>query len=436
MKFYNREKEIEVLRQIEQLSSRYAQMTVVTGRRRIGKTSLIKQACNHIPFVYLFVGRKSETLLCREFVEVIMNTLNLDLGEFNSFSRLFSVLMQQSTRTNFTLVLDEFQNFKYINEAVFSDIQNTWDATKDASKMNLIVCGSVSTMMRRIFDDRKEPLYGRANNRIQLRPFSTRVLKEILGDFNPEFTNEDLLALYMTTGGVAKYVEEMLTHGASTKDKILKHFICYGSYFVPEGREMLSDEFGRDSGNYFSILNAIAEGENTRGAIKSITGVEPGGYLDKLEKQYALIYRYRPFMASPQSHNVKYGINDNFLRFWFRFVQKYISAVELGNTDYVLKKMQSDYETYSGFVLEQYMRQKYAETGLYNLVTNYWERDGGNEIDLIAVNDAERRLVIGEIKRQFSRIDMNRLKEKSCQIVIKQMRHYSIEYVGLSMDDM
>lgn len=436
MKFYGREKEIEVLKRIEQLSANYAQMTVVTGRRRIGKTTLVKHACQGLPFVYLFVGRKSETMLCREFTEVVFNTLGIDLGEFSSFSRLFGVLTQQSRSINFTLVLDEFQNFKFVNDAVFSDMQNIWDSNKDESKMNLIICGSVNTMMSKIFDDKKEPLYGRANNRLRLQSFPTAVLKEILGDFNPDYTHEDLLALYMTTGGVAKYVEEMLTHGATTKDAMLEHFIGYGSYFVPEGKEMLSDELGRDSGNYFSVLHAIAEGKNSRGDIKSYTGIEPGGYLDKLEKQYDLIYRYRPYLASEQSHNVKYGIKDNFLRFWFRFVQKYVSAVEIGNTDYVLKKMQADYETYSGMVLEQYLRQQYAETGRYNLVTNYWERDGSNEIDLIAVNDAERHLVIGEIKRQAGRIDINRLKEKATHVVTKQRRRYSIEFVGLSMDDM
>ena len=435
MKFYDREKETAALQKIERLSASYAQMTVITGRRRIGKTTLVKHASTDIPFVYLFVGRKSEAMLCREFVEVIATTLGIDLGDFTSFSRLFAVLMQQSKSTNFTLVLDEFQNFKYAGESVFSDMQNIWDANKTDSKMNLIVCGSVSTMMSKIFDDSKEPLYGRANNRLHLRPFSTVVLKEILHDFNPAYTSDDLLCLYMTTGGVAKYVEEMLTHGATTKDAMLEHFVGYGSYFIPEGKEMLSDEFGRDSGNYFSILNAIADGENSRGAIKSYTGVEPGGFLDKLEKDYDLISRQRPYLASEQSRNVKYGIKDNFLCFWFRFVQKYISAVEIGNTDYVLSKMQADYDSYSGRELEQYFRQKLAETGRYNLVTNYWERDGRNEIDLIAVNDAEKKIVIGEVKRQAQRIDMNLLKDKARNIAA-QLSRYSIEYVGLSMEDM
>jgi AAA+ ATPase superfamily predicted ATPase len=436
MKFYDRQKETETLQKIEALTANYAQMTVITGRRRIGKTTLVKHSCTKLPFVYCFVGRKSEALLCREFTEVVSNVLDIDLGDFTSFSRLFSVLVQQSKTLNFTLVLDEFQNFRYVNSSVFSDMQNIWDSQKDESKMNLIVCGSVNTMMSRIFDDKQEPLYGRANNRIRLQPFSTSVLKEILRDFNPHYTSEDLLALYMTTGGVAKYVEEMLIHGAVTKDRMLEAFVSYGSYFIPEGREMLSDEFGKDSGNYFSILNAIADGQNTRGKIKSYTGVEPGGFLDKLENEYDLIVRYRPYLASPQSHNVKYGIKDHFLRFWFRFVQKYISAVEIGNTDYVLGKIQADYDTYSGKELEGYLRQKYAETGLYNMVTNYWERDGSNEIDLIAVDDAERHLVIGEIKRQAQRLDLKTLRAKAQDIVNSQRRRYSITFVGLSMDDM
>lgn len=436
MKFYGREKEIALLQRIEKLSESFAQMTVITGRRRIGKTTLVKHACTQIPFVYLFVGRKSETMLCREFTEIVTNALGIDIGDFSSFSRLFSVLMSHSKDVPFTLVLDEFQNFKYVNDTVFSDIQNVWDSHKSGSKVNLIVCGSVNTMMSKIFDDKKEPLYGRANNRLNLRPFTTTDMKEILGDFNPDFSYEDLLALYMTTGGVAKYVEEMVIHGATTKEIILEHFFSYGSYFIPEGKDMLSDEFGKDSGNYFSILHAIAEGENTRGKIKSYTGVEPGGYLDKLEKDYDIIYRYRPYLASEQSHNVKFGIKDCFLQFWFRFVQKYISAIEIGNTDYILKKILSDYDTYSGKALEQYMRQKYAESGLYNLVTNYWEREGKNEIDLIAVNDMDKHIVIGEVKRQSHRLDLNLLKSKSENIVAKQHRRYSFEFVGLSLEDM
>ena len=204
MKFYDREKETQALERIEKLSAQYAQMTVITGRRRIGKTTLVRQACRNIPTVYFFVGRKSEGLLCRELTDIVREVMNIDLGDFVSFGRLFTALLRLSQTRNFTLILDEFQNFRYVGDYVFTDIQNAWDEGKDLSHMNLILCGSVYSMMTRIFDDKREPLYGRATNRLKVRPFPTAVLKEILPDFNPHYEPDDLLALYMLTGGVAK----------------------------------------------------------------------------------------------------------------------------------------------------------------------------------------------------------------------------------------
>jgi hypothetical protein len=313
-------------------------------------------------------------------------------------------------------------------------MQNIWDSNKEQSHINLIVCGSLYSMMTKIFDDSKEPLYGRATSRIKLRAFPLRTLKEILRDNNPDFTADDLLTLYMITGGVAKYVELLVMRKAFTKADILNTVLSYGSYFIDEGREMLSDEFGKDYGKYFSILSAIASGYNTRSDIKSYTGIEAGGYLDKLEKNYDLIYRYRPYLSSEESQNVKYGIKDNFLNFWFRFIYKYHSAIEIGNLTYVIEKVAEDYSTFSGWVLERYFRQQYRETGNYNIVTNYWEKNGQNEIDLIAANDVDRKIVIGEIKRNASRIDIHRLEQKSANIVMKR-KGWKVEYVGLSLND-
>lgn len=435
MKFYDREIETETLRHIETTSHEYAQMTVITGRRRIGKTTLIKHAYDENTMIYFFVARKSESLLCQELTDTIRDILGEDLGEFTSMARLFTAIMQIAKRRNFTLVFDEFQNFKYVNESFFSEMQNIWDSNKDDARINLILCGSLYSMMTKIFDDRKEPLYGRATSRIRLREFPLSTLREIMQDNNPDYTPDDLLTMYMITGGVAKYVEQLYMQKAFTKEQIIESVLSLGSYFIDEGKELLSDEFGKDYGNYFSILSALAGGFNERGEIKSYTGVEAGGYLDKLENTYDIVYRYRPYLASENSRNVKYGIKDNFLNFWFRFIYKYRSAVEIGNLSYVREKVMTDYSTFSGWILERYFRQMYRETGLYNLVTNYWEKDGSNEIDLIAVNDADHEIVIGEVKRNSRRIDLHKLKEKSGHIVA-QRKGWHIEYAALSLDDM
>lgn len=435
MKFYDRKIEVETLRRIEATSHEYSQMTVITGRRRIGKTTLIKHAYEGVDMIYFFVARKSEALLCRELADTVKSVLGEDIGDFTGMGRLFNTLMQIARRRNFTLVFDEFQNFKYVNESFFSDMQNIWDSNKDDARINLVVCGSLYSMMTKIFDDRKEPLYGRATSRIRLREFPLETLREIISDNNPDYTPDDLLAMYMIAGGVAKYIEQLYMAKAFTKDKIIDAVLSYGSYFIDEGKELLSDEFGKDYGNYFSILSAIAGGYNERGEIKSYTGIEAGGYLDKLENTYDLVYRYRPYLASENSRGLRYGIKDNFLNFWFRFVYKYRSAVEIGNLDYVRGKVLADYSTFSGWILERYFRQLYRETGLYNIVTNYWEKDGSNEIDLVAVNEADKLIVIGEVKRNPRRIDIHGLESKSANIVAKR-RGWHIEYVALSLDDM
>lgn len=435
MKFYDREIETLTLRKIEETSKSYAQMTVITGRRRIGKTTLIKHAYEAADIIYFFVARKSEPLLCAELAETVRDILGEDLGEFKTMDRLFAAIMQLSKRRHFTLAFDEFQNFKYVNESFFSEMQNIWDANKGESRINLIVCGSLYSMMTKIFDDKKEPLYGRATSRIRLRAFPLRTLTEIMRDNYPGFGPDDLLAFYMVTGGVAKYVEQLVERGAFSRQAILEHVLSYGSYFLEEGKELLSDEFGKDYGNYFSILSAIASGHNERGEIKSYTGIEAGGYLDRLENTYDLLYRYRPYLSAPNSRNVKYGIKDNFLIFWFRFIYKYRSAVEIGNLEYVLSKVNADYETYSGWVLERYFRQLYRETGIYNIVTNYWEKGGMNEIDLVAVNEADKEIVIGEVKRNKQRINLHKLEEKAKVIVLKQ-KGWQIGFTALSLDDM
>ena len=436
MKFYNREKEMEALKKIEALSGQHAQMTVITGRRRIGKTTLIKKSFTDIPFVYFFVGKKSETLLSGELTEIVRETLGEDLGAFSDFSRLLGAIMGIAKHRNFTLVLDEFQNLSHARESIFSDIQNVWDANKEDSRINLVVCGSIYSKMKKIFEDKEEPLYGRATARFKIRPFTIDTLKEIMRDNNPAYTNEDLLAMYMITGGVAKYVEQLVTRGALTKDEIIRDVLSVGSYFLDEGQEMLRDEFGKDYGNYFSILSALATGETSRGQIKSYTGVEAGGYLDKLENDYGIIERRRPYLAGENSKNVEYSISDNFLNFWFRFIYRYRSAVEVGNLEWLTAKVMTDYDSYSGLVLERYFRQSFAETGRYNLVTNYWKKkDGKDEIDIIAVNKADKELVFGEIKRNPEKICLADIKEKAQGIVLHHKR-WDIRYIGLSLQDM
>jgi len=129
MKFYNRRNELAELKRIKNLSFiEHSRMTVLTGRRRIGKTRLLMKSVEDEPTVYLFVGRKTEAALCQEYIKVISNALNTFVpSEISSFRSLFQYLMEIGTQKSFNLIIDEFQEFFNINESIYSDMQNIWD---------------------------------------------------------------------------------------------------------------------------------------------------------------------------------------------------------------------------------------------------------------------------------------------------------------------
>lgn len=189
MKFTDRKTELKLLNATRKMSeSKSSQMTVVVGRRRIGKTRLIIESLKKEKYLYFFVARKDERLLCEEFSEQIRATLGLNVyGEITRFPDIFGLLLDYTEREPLTLVIDEFQEFNRINPAVYSEIQDLWDRKKDRTKMNLILSGSVYSLMKKIFESNKEPLFGRANERLYVRPFTVDTLKTIISEYNPHY---------------------------------------------------------------------------------------------------------------------------------------------------------------------------------------------------------------------------------------------------------
>lgn len=436
MKFFNREKEIDKLHAIRNLSKKTAQLTLMVGRRRIGKTSLLNHTLSGADTVYLFVSKKNEALLCAEFLDEVKSTLDLPVfGDIKQFKQLFELLLDLSTRQHFTLIIDEFQDFNSVNPSIFSDMQNLWDRYKEQSKINLIVCGSVYSMMTKIFEHSKEPLFGRATQKIHLKPFSISTLKAILEYYSPKYDAEDLLAFYLFTGGVAKYVELLVQQKAFTKTKMINTIFTEDSLFLDEGRNVLIEEFGKEYGNYFSVLSLIASGKSSRPQIESITEMDVGGFLDRLENTFQVIRKKRPIFAKPNSRRVKYYIEDNFLSFWFRFIYKYKSALEISNFDYVKEIVLRDYNTYSGFILEKYFKTLLAEQNKYGLIGSYWQRGYQNEIDIVAVNDLNKEILFAEVKRNADKINLDLLEEKS-QKLLSSFKDYKVVYKSLSMREL
>lgn len=440
MKFYDRTSELAELERIRRLSfDNHSRMTVVTGRRRIGKTSLILKSVEGLPTVYLFVSRKSEPALCAEFIPLISGSLNCFVpDDIRTFRSLFNFLLELATTRSFNLVIDEFQEFYNINSAVYSEMQHLWDSYRKRTRMNLILSGSVFTLMQTIFQNAKEPLFGRADNIIKLGALGLQTLKEIMHDHAPDYSNDDLLALYSLSGGIPKYIELFCDYGKLNVEGMIECMVRDNSAFTDEGKHLLIEEFGKNYATYFSILSAISGGINTQPGIEALLGNKSiGGQLKRLIEDYNIILRQRPLFSKEGTQTVRYEIQDNFIRFWFNYFYRHRSMIEIKNFIGLQKIIMDDYPTYSGKMLERYFKQKMAESMEYREIGSWWEaKNDANEIDIVAISMQKNHAVIAEVKRQKKNFKPELLSRKAEHLKQKVLPKYKIEMRCLTLDDM
>lgn len=450
-KFYDRIQEMTRLKEIQQQAYEdCSRFVVLTGRRRVGKTSLVYRLMQETeieaPGLYFFVGRKTESVLVRTFAEEIRTKL----GEFvpeaiSSMRELMQLLLEFGKRKRFTVFMDEFQEWDNVNAGVFSDIQELWDKYKKETNVCLIVSGSIFRMMEKIFKDEAQPLFGRDDCTIRLMPFSTNTIRDILSDYKPNYTSEDLLALWTITGGVARYIELLMNNGCTDVQKML-HYVCSSgdSFFVNEGKSILIQEFGKQYGSYFSILGQIARGDVTQSEIEAATGMKSlGGQMKVLEENYGIIRKKRPIGAKEGSQTVRFEIQDNFFRFWFRYMYRYAALIELQNMQALENIMTEDYTTFSGIALERWFSQRMMESCRYQRIGGWWKTGGKNskgisddfEIDIVA-ETIGGEVEAYEVKRNAQKYNPNRLTEKVVEMQCHNFKGKNIQKRGLSMDDM
>ena len=435
MRFYNREEELDILAKNREQSANQSVMTTLIGRRRTGKTSLLLKSVEGTRHLYLYVSKDNEQMLCKKFQEQATAALGVQIfGQTSSFGELFEQLMRYGIDNNYTLIIDEFQNFLSINKSIPSSIQDVWDRYKDRARVNLILCGSIYSMMKRIFENGDEPLYGRRDSNMRLLPFSISTLKQILADHNPNYVAEDLLCLYMLTGGVAKYVALLMDAKATTKDKMLRCALAPDSPFLSEGTELLVSEFGRNYGTYFSILQLIAGGMTTQSEIDSIIGKNTGAYLNNLHVDYTFISKNTPILSKPGARNIKWQIDDPFLRFWFRFVYPYQGLIESNRTELLVQYVSDNYAQFTGRTLERLFHDRMWQSGQYTRIGNWWDKKGEQEIDMVALNEFDKTCVIAEIKRNPKKLSLSNLETKAATLS-SEIKEYSIKYQLLSLED-
>ena len=263
-------------------------------------------------------------------------------------------------------------------------------------------------------------------------------LKEIMRDYNPGYTNDDLLAFYSFTGGVPKYVELLCDNTALNVEGMISFMVRENSPFTDEGKNLLVEEFGKNYATYFSILSAVSGGLNTQSEIEAALGDKSlGGQIKRLIEDYNIIVRQRPILSKVGSQTVRYEIQDNFIRFWFNYFDRYRSLIEIKNFIGLQNIIKSDYPTYSGVMLEKYFKQQFAESLQYRAIGSWWEAKGNqNEIDIVALKLEKNQAIAVEVKRQKKNFKPELLVAKVEHLKNKLLPKYQIETVCLSLEDM
>ncbi len=449
MKFYNRETELEKLEKLHSLSQGNAFLTVMTGRRRVGKTELIKHfitnridAESRKDCIYIFVDIKQSKILLGEISEKFKNSLSSDVfvPDFASWDELFRFIFILAKKKQFTIIFDEFQNFKFIDKGIFSTLQKYWDENAGDSKILLIAVGSFVGLMKNTFQDYKSPLYGRVSSFFALKPFNYETTRKILRDM--DYENEvNIMKIYAVFGGVPKHyllLENYNIRNANFNEILMELVVDSDSPLRNEVRNILIQEFGRENSIYFSILEAISRGKCSLVDIANYLDIAPNSlnkYLQELTTYYEIIERKVPATEDKPERSKKgrYFIKDNFFRFWFRFIYPNASELEISNFKRVFEKIDENINAYTGSIFEDVCREflvrcnnkKIKSLNLnFNKIGSWWDRKG-NEIDIAAIGDKE--ILLGECKWTNKKVDVKiaaSLVEKSEFIKTKLKKRF------------
>lgn len=418
MTFYGRERELQLL---QKLYDKLPGMVVINGRRRVGKTSLIREFIKDKKSLYFFVdNNKTIDILMQDFHSQITATLDLPAYvKITTPEELLDFLF--SCNENLVVVFDEFQRFTDIYPAFITQLQNKWDMKGESSRLFIIASGSSAGMMNKIFLEGGAPLFKRADTILTLKPFSPGEVWRYLESIGVE-SREERLKLYLLFGGMIYYYRLAEKFGCNSFDSALK--ILVFDEFGPlknEIRDVLAEEFGRLHPTYYEIISALARGRSTQKEIADMTHIAPGSLTPYLNNLIHLlrIVEYRIPATEKHGHSKKgrYVLKDNFFGFYAYFIYPNMSSFTSGKDVSTLKNLvENEWQSYSGRVFEDLARDLLLKHiyGHYEITGGWWNRRG-DEIDFIALGKAKVPVAI-EIKSRT-------LKAEDALVILKKLEN-------------
>lgn len=440
MRFIGRKNELHTL---NTEYNRNSSFVVIYGRRRVGKTTLIKEFLKNKTAFYYLATEELESQSMKRLANVIARTTKntlLQKIEFTDWLDLFQLIADYKPEEKKVLVIDEFPYLVRTNSAFPSILQNAWDEFLKDSNVMVILSGSLIGMMQKHALSYDSPLYGRRTAQMRLTPLSFTSIYE-----TQNLPFEQAVEQFALTGGVPKYLE-FFEDGRPLEEQLKDAVFSKNGFLYEEPNFLLKSE-SLTAVNYFSIIKTIADGNHKLGKIASALGQESSSltpYLSTLS-DLGFIEKRTPITEKNPEKSRKglYFIADNFLRFWFCYVYPYKGELELDNMQIVLDEIHKDFkEKFVAFAYEDICKDIFAKLCSNNAISfvpsrigSYWlnDYDGDTEIDVMSVDHQNKQVFAGECKYHTKPVDAPvyfTLKEKvdNAAEIRKSFPKYNVIY--------
>ena len=427
MEFVDREAELEVLKKANKRTG--SSLVTIYGRRRLGKTELItrfiKSASNG---VYYLATKEDSTVQLKSLSSLVgIQIKDQELSRFGAvdWEALFLRIRNRQTKGKLIIAIDEFPYLAHSNNAISSIFQKGWDQYLKDANVVLILCGSSISMMHSQVLDYSAPLYQRSTSILEMRPLPINASFLL----TPNMKFEDKLYTYFIFGGVPAYYS--FTEKSMSINDIIYDIFSPGSVFLDEPSTILSEETTNEA-RYIDILELISNGINHTNEIASKTKIRPSNvtrYLDVLER-IGIVKKVFPITEgqSRRSKRGVYEIQDNYLRFWFRYIKRNRDLLNTAGDKAVEDKVIKELSLIGGGTFEKFAMdfvRSLRRKGFPQLLSigKWWGRNPNKkaglneeEIDLVAINDVSKDILFGECKWTNSKVDVDvyrQLKEKA-----------------------
>lgn len=407
MRFVDRAEEMRYLKDAVALSKKKLFTVAVTGLRRVGKTRLILETISKKD-IYFFVNKYKESASLLQEYEGVLKTKNIitELETLDSWDTFFRILFE---RYEGVVAFDEFQNFASVDRSVYGVLQKHIDMNENRGRLLIVFLGSTVGLMKKIFSDSKQPLYGRLKRKMSLAPLTFRDSLEACRAIGVSDI-EDAVKLYAIFGGFPKYyvaIEDEQIGGAGFGKILDRFFLDENAILEDEAGQILLLEFGKRSGIYYDILSAIALGNTRISEIASFLGKKETTLtrqLNELKNRFEFVSAERPVTGGKSIFVITHPL----LNFWFRFFYKDLSGYKR-RENALVDRIKRETNAYIGRRFERVCHEfLLSRKAAFEKTGRWWgayrDPETGErkavEIDLVALNGKTKEILFVECKWQ------------------------------------